>query len=252
MHCTAWKIVGLILIVALGLTGRLEAQQDQRPHQRDVQTPLEQSGQEPEVSPDQTPTGQPMQGMMQQMQGMMRQMHSQMGRGGMRGRGMMRGHGGVVGHMQRNLDRLTGQLELSDEQQSKAQALLRAHAKEGIRLKADIDTASIDLQQLLDTQPVDMDNVKTTLQTIAEKEAALRLTHIAAMQDIRKLLTPEQQQQFRMVWGHMLGGGGKMARGGMRGRHGMQKHGRHMRRGGMKGPGAMSNPCDRQRSKSNN
>jgi hypothetical protein len=214
---------------------------------------------------------------MQQMEGMMQQMHGQMGRGGMMGhgmmrdqedddssddggmmgrsmmrghggmmgRGMMRGHGSVMGHMQRKLDRLTQQLDLTDEQQSKVLALLRTHAKDGIRLKADMDMASIDLQQLLDAQPVDMDKVKTALQTIAAKEADLRVTHISAMQDIRELLTPDQQKGFRAMWGHMLGSGGMMGRGGM------QPHGKQMGRGGMKGQGPMKNPCGMQRGKSN-
>lgn len=164
---------------------------------------------------------------------------------------MMRGHGGVMGHMQRQLDRLTQQLDLTDEQRSKVQALLRTHAKDGIRLKADIDTASIDLQQLLDAQPVDMAKVKTALQTIAAKEADLRLTHISAMQDIRELLTPDQQKQFHAVWGHMLGSG-MMGHGSMMGRGGMQKHGKQMGRGGMKGQGTKKNPCGMQRGKSDN
>ena len=258
MNRTTWKIASLALIVAFALLGRVEAQQHQQHHRGGAQTSQAQTGEETQEAPTQAPMGQPMQGMMQQMQGMMQQMqgmmqqmHGRMGRGGMMGRGMMRGrggmmghggmmrgHGGMMGHMQRKMARLTQQLDLSDEQQSKVQTLLRTHAKEGIRLKADIDTANIDLQQLLDAQPVDMAKVKTALQTIAGKEADLRLTHIAAMQDIRELLTPDQQKQFRAVWGHMLGGGGKMA------------HGRMMGRGGMKGQGPMRNPCAMQRGKS--
>jgi Spy/CpxP family protein refolding chaperone len=67
-----------------------------------------------------------------------------------------------------------------------------------------------------------MDRVKTTLQTIAAKEADLRLTHLAAMQDIQNLLTPEQQKLFRSLRGHMMDGGGKMSRGGLQ--HGKSGH----------------------------
>jgi hypothetical protein len=73
-----------------------------------------------------------------------------------------------------------------------------------------------------------MDKVKTALQTIASKEADLRMTYISALQDIRELLTPDQQKEFRAVWEHMLGGGG------------------------MKGQGPMKNPCGMQRGKSDN
>ncbi len=274
MNRTAWSMASLVLIVALTLMGRVEAQQNPQHHPEGAPASQEQSGEETQEEPDQAPMGQgmmqQMQGMMQQMQGMMQQMHGRMGRGGMKGRGMMRnreddassggrgmmgrgmmrGHGGMMGHMQRKMARLTEQLDLTDEQQSKVQALLRNHVKEGIRFKADIDTTSIDLQQLLDAQSIDMAKVKTTLQTIAGKEADLRLTHIAAMQDIRKLLTPEQQKQFRAVRGHMMDGGGKMAHRGMKGRGGMKMHGKQMGRGGMKGQGGMKNPCGMQRGKS--
>jgi hypothetical protein len=260
MNCTIWKIASPVLITALLLLGRVEAQQDHQQHHPEGAPALQ--AQMSEATPDapaQASMEQPMQGMMQQMQGMMQQMqgmmqqmHGQMGRGsmmgrggmmgrgqmwdrdddessddddmmgrGMMGRGMMMGHGGVLGHMQRMMARLTERLNLSDEQQSKVQALLPTYAKEAIRLKADIATAQIDLQQRLDTQPIDMDGAKAALQTIAGKEAELRLGHIAALQDIRNLLTPEQQKQFRTMWGHMSGGGMR-SRGGMMGRGGMQ------------------------------
>jgi hypothetical protein len=77
--------------------------------------------------------------------------------------------------------------------------------------------------------------VKQVFQVIAAKEVDLRLAHVTAMQDIRKLLTPEQQKQFRTMPGHMMGedammgrgmmGRGMMGPGGMMGR-GMMGHGR--------------------------
>ena len=279
MHRTIWSSMILVLIMAFALLGRVEAQQHQQHHRGGAQASQERTDEETEEAPSRKPMGQPMQGMMQQMQGMMQQMqgmmqqmHGGMGRRGMRGHGMrmerdddepsrgrgmmgrmrghggmMRGHGGMMGHVQHTLERLTQQLELSDEQQTQAQALLRTHAKDGIRLQADIETASIDLQQLLDAQPVDMARVKTMLQTIAGKEADLRFLHIAAMQDVRALLTPEQQKQFRAVWGGMMGHGGKMHHKRMRGQRGMRKHGAPMRHGGKHGSGRMMNPCGMQR-----
>ena len=41
-----------------------------------------------------------------------------------------------------------------------------------------------------------------------QHDLARRLTHITEMQDIRKLLTPEQQQQFRTMQSHLRGHGG--------------------------------------------
>ena len=190
MYRTIWNITSLVLILALALLGRVEAQQQQH-HRGDAQVAQAQAPQATQDAPAQAPMQQQMQGMMQQMQGMMQQMQGMMQqrRGGM-GRGMMgrgvMGHG-MMGHgmmMQRKLGRLAQQLELSDDQQAKVQALLRAQAKETIRLKADIDTATIDLHQLLDAEPGELASVKTALQSIASKEADLRLAHITTVQDI--------------------------------------------------------------------
>ena len=138
-------------------------------------------------------------------------------------RGMM-GHGGMM--LQRHLEWLSQQLKLSDEQRSQVQTLLRNHAKDVIRLQAEINTMTLDVPPLLEANPVDLAKVKQLFQAIAAKEVDLRLAHVSAMQDIRKLLTPEQQKQFRTMPGHMMGRGGMMGRGMMGG-------------GGMMGPGGM-------------
>jgi Spy/CpxP family protein refolding chaperone len=144
-------------------------------------------------------------------------------------RGRM-GHGGMMLH--RHVEWLSQQLKLSDEQRAQVQTLLRAHAKDVIRLRAEIDTMTLDVPPLLEANPVDLAKVKQLFQSIAAKEADLRLAHVAAMQDIRKLLTPEQQKQFRAMPGHMMGDGGMMGPGHMMGRGGM------MGRRGMMGRGS--------------
>jgi Spy/CpxP family protein refolding chaperone len=96
-------------------------------------------------------------------------------------------------HIQRRLQ----PLGLSDSQQSTVQTLLRTHAKEVIRLKAEIDTMRLDFQQLLHTDPVDLSKVKPALQAIAAKKADLQLAHITVRHEIRQVLTPEQQKKFR-------------------------------------------------------
>ena len=142
-------------------------------------------------------------------------------------RGMM-GHGGMM--LQRHLEWLSQQLKLSDEQRTQVQTLLRNHAKDVIRLRAEIDTMRLDVPPLLEANPVDLAQVKQLFQAIAAKEVDLRLAHVSAMQDIRKLLTPEQQKQFRTMPGHMMGGGGMMGRG-MMGGGGMMGSGGMMGRG---------------------
>ena len=101
-----------------------------------------------------------------------------------------------AGMMQRHLERLTWELGLSDDQRTQVQTLVQA---------------------------------------IAAKEADLRLSHITVMQEIRKLLNPEQQKTFRTMQSHMMEDGGVMGHGsmmgsgemmgGMMGRRGMMGHG---------------------------
>ena len=118
-----------------------------------------------------------------------------------RGRGVLIDRGGM---MLRHLQRFTQRLALTDEQRAQVRTLLANHDKDVIRIKADRDMMAIDIRQLLDADSVDLPKVKELLQSMAGKEADLRFAHIATMQDIRKLLTPEQQKQFRAIWSHLM------------------------------------------------
>ena len=221
MYRTLYKTTGVVLVLALALAPGVIAQQQQHQehHPDGALTSQGQRAttdeQEDDETSEQAPMMEQMQHMMRQMQGMMQQMRGMMG----------------SGMMQRHFEHLAQQLGLSDEQRTQAQALLRKHTKEIIRLRADIDTVQIDMRQLLDADPVELPKVQQLLQTIAAKEAELRLSHITAMQEVRKLLTPEQQKKFRALQDSMMGDGGMMSPGGMtgpggmRGREGMRGHG---------------------------
>jgi len=107
--------------------------------------------------------------------------------------------------LQHRLAWLTQQLNLTDVQRAQVQTLLRTHARDVIRLRADIDTMALDVPPLLETEPVDLAKVKQLVQSIAAKRVDLQMAHITLRQDIRKLLTPEQQQQLRTIRSHMRG-----------------------------------------------
>src|SRR5262249_38718386 len=102
------------------------------------------------------------------------------------------------------------QLDLSDDQRAQVQTLWRNHIKDAIHRRADIAAMHIDLRQLLDAESVDMSRVQAALQAIAAQQVELRLAHITTLQDIQKLLTPEQQKKFRALRHTMLGPGGMM------------------------------------------
>jgi Spy/CpxP family protein refolding chaperone len=134
-----------------------------------------------------------------------------------------RGHEGRMGHermsIQQHLDRLTQQLTLTDEQRAKVRPLLYNHAKEMIRLQAEVATLRLDVPPLLEAEPVDLAKVKQQFLAVAAKEVDLHLAHVTAMQEIRKVLTPEQQQQFKTLQGRMMHEGGRGEHQGRREHH---------------------------------
>jgi Spy/CpxP family protein refolding chaperone len=231
MDRKAWKLSGLTLALILAVAGVVQTQQHQQHHPGGTQTS---QGQMPEASQEApAPMMQQMQGMMENMQEMMQQMQGMMGRRG----GMMAEEdeededgmaGGMMGHghmMLRKLDRLAEQLNLTQEQQIRIRSIVRNHLKEAIQARADMAVQRVDLIALLDAESMDLPKVKETLQALASQRAGLVFAHIAVMDEINKLLTPEQQQQFRTMRRQMMHGGGMMGRGGMHGQGGMMGHG---------------------------
>ncbi len=221
---TTQRIVGLAFVLALVLAGGVHAQQRQQHHRGGMQTSHEQVTEESQETPQATIIHD-MHGMMEHMQSMMQHMQDMMGHGGMlkeqddneddkegtpwvsmrSRRGMKRrsmmGHGHM---MLRKIKRLAQQLDLQDDQETQVQALLRTHMKEAIRAQAKIAVSRIDLRDLLDDEPVDMAKVKELLYTIASKKADLHFSRVTLMQDLNKLLTPEQQEKFRSMRGHTM------------------------------------------------
>jgi Spy/CpxP family protein refolding chaperone len=107
------------------------------------------------------------------------------------------GRGAHVGdHLQRQLQ----QLDLNESQQNTVQTLLRTHAKERIRLQAEIDTMRVDLRQQLRADAIDLNSVKPTLQAIAAKEVDLQMARLTLMRDIRQVLTPDQQKKLQSLF----------------------------------------------------
>ena len=106
---------------------------------------------------------------------------------------------GRFAHDGEHLQRLLQQLDLNEGQQNTVQTLLRTHAKERIRLQAEIDAMHVDLRQQLRADPVNLQSVQSALQAIATKEVDLQMVHVTLLHDIRQILTPEQQKKFRSL-----------------------------------------------------
>ena len=179
MHRIAWKIIALAFVCTLALVPRGMAQQDPSPrlHPPGILIAADQHDEDEEHE---------------------------------HGR---RGHEGRMGHegmqIQQHLERLTQQLKLKDEQRAQVRTIMYTHAKEMIRLQAELATLRLDVPPLLEAEPVDLAKVKPQFLAIATKEADLHLAHVTAMQEIRKGLTPEQQQQFKTLQGRMMHEGGR-------------------------------------------
>jgi Spy/CpxP family protein refolding chaperone len=181
MHRTAWKIVALAFVCTLALVPRGMAQQDPSPRPHPHGT-LMAEAKHAEAEDEEHE-------------------HGRMGDRGSRGHEGMR--------LQQHLDWLTQQLKLTDEQRAQVRTILRTQAKDVIRLQAESATMTLDVEPLLEADPVDLAKVKQQFLTIAAKEVDLHMAHVTAMQEIRKVLTPEQQQHFKAMHDRMMHEGGR-------------------------------------------
>jgi Spy/CpxP family protein refolding chaperone len=102
-----------------------------------------------------------------------------------------------------------------DEQQKEAIKEIRSREeKDTIRKRADIRIADIELRDILDKDPVDMNAIETKLKRISSLMTDMRLSGIRTIEAIKTKLTPEQGKRFKemLEMGHATGG---MARGAM-------------------------------------
>ena len=156
--------------------------------------------------------------------------------------GMMEG-GGMGGHMGMMepgpmLRMLKTELALSEGQEKQLKDIVYQAAKTGIKQRAEVRVAELELQQLLDADPVDMGKVEAKLKDIEGLRTALRLNLIKAHEQAKGVLSPEQRQKFEGIHDRLPGMRGMMGEGGM-GRMGMM--GPQMR-SGMAGGGTGERP----------
>jgi Spy/CpxP family protein refolding chaperone len=149
------------------------------------------------------------------------------GASGMMGSGMMemRESGSMGGHMGMMepgpmLRMLKTELALSDGQEKQLKDIVYQTTKTRIKQRADVRVAELELQQLLDADPVEMGKVEAKLKDIEGLRTALRLNLIKAHEQAKGVLSPEQRQKFEGIHDRMPGMRGMMGEGGM-GRMGM-------------------------------
>ena len=126
--------------------------------------------------------------------------------------GMMGGSGMM--DMKPHIAGMAEVLKLSEEQQSKLEALHIAHKKNMIRKKADKEIAEIDLQGLIQQDEPDLEAVEGQIREIANLEAAMKFAWVKLLVDSKSLLSAEQKEEFKklmkgkksqMMTGQMMG-----------------------------------------------
>lgn len=89
-------------------------------------------------------------------------------------------------------------LDLTDEQKTKVKSLVSDYKKRTVRAKADIKVAEIELRELAYAQPVNLDRIKAKINELYAKKAELKFSRYRSLEDLKKILTPEQLQKLGM------------------------------------------------------
>jgi Spy/CpxP family protein refolding chaperone len=169
--------------------------------------------------------------------GMMSPHIMQQMRRGMMGGGMPEGMG--MHRPSQMVRMLKAELSLSDEQAKQAKEILLQAMKASIKQQADLRIAEVELQELLEADPVDMAQVEAKLKAVEGLRTALRLTVIKTHEQAKAMLTPEQRQKLQRLHDRLSGmmAPGMMEMMGEGGTGGMEMMGPGMM--GMMGQGGM-------------
>jgi Spy/CpxP family protein refolding chaperone len=150
-------------------------------------------------APEQPPGGMMGEGSM----GMMSPQMMQQMRRGMMGGGMREGMG--MHRPSQMVRMLKAELSLSDEQAKQAKEILLQAMKASIKQQADLRIAEVELQELLEADPVDMAQVEAKLKAVEGLRTALRLTVIKTHEQAKAMLTPEQRQKLQRLHDRLPG-----------------------------------------------
>jgi Spy/CpxP family protein refolding chaperone len=131
----------------------------------------------------------------------------------------MSGHGGHMGGRPMG-GGMMAQLKLTDDQVKKIAEIRDRHERSSIKLRADLETARLDMRKLISADEPDRKAIEMQIDRSSQIRAGLAKERMAGMLDMRAVLTPEQRKQ----WRDMHQGGGSWMRHG-RGRGDGGRHG---------------------------
>jgi len=133
-------------------------------------------------------------------------------------------HGDMM-ERQHHMKMMLMRLGLDEKQKAEVDRMMTAHMKDTIKKKADLDIAKLELKGILSKDPMDMTAAESKMKEIEAIKTAIFLSHLNVHQEIKSVLTPEQQTKMKkMMEMHMMDGG-------MMGKDGC---GCEMKKGGMK------------------
>ena len=98
------------------------------------------------------------------------------------------------------------ELKLTPEQVQALEGLRADFQREAIRREADIRVAELDLQALLQVEPVDLARVEAKVREIAQLQADLRVARIRVIEQGKAQLTPEQRTTLKTLLAAPRGG----------------------------------------------
>jgi len=98
------------------------------------------------------------------------------------------------------------ELKLTPDQVQRLEGLRADFEREAIRREADLRVAELDLQALLQAEPVDLAKVETKVREIAQLQADLRLARIKVIEQGKAQLTPEQRTTLKTLLAAPRGG----------------------------------------------
>lgn len=90
-------------------------------------------------------------------------------------------------------------MAITDDQAAKLQAIRTGFEKTKIRMKADMQLASLDLHELLRDDKGDLGAVETKLKNLFELRAAMYLASVKASREAKSVLTDEQRARMKAV-----------------------------------------------------
>ena len=93
-------------------------------------------------------------------------------------------------------------LDLTKEQRDKIADLHQKQARASIRMRADLQTAHLDLGELMRSERPDRPAIAKQIDKIGQLRAEMQKARVNTMLDVRSVLTPEQQQKVRERMGH--------------------------------------------------